>query len=141
MTRSCSFMLLALLTLTVASAQPSTQKHWLFVWQDMSNPVQVDRMIARFPAAQAAGYNGVAFSYNVPADKAPALREAAAKYGLDLVAIVMNGTRDRNYTEGLPCRDQLFVTQGQTATLAQDSPTKVLNAGFENATGDHLGGW
>ena len=46
------------------------QKRWLFVWRDMSDPKEVDRMIARFPRAQAAGYNGVAFSYNIPAEKA-----------------------------------------------------------------------
>jgi hypothetical protein len=46
------------------------QKRWLFVWRDMSNPKEVERMIARFPRAQADGYNGVAFSYNVAPEKA-----------------------------------------------------------------------
>src|SRR3989442_3726421 len=74
-----------------ATAQPQSglQKRWLFVWRDMSDPKEVDRMIARFPRTQADGYNGVAFSYNVPSGKAAELRQAAKKYGLDLVAIVM----------------------------------------------------
>jgi hypothetical protein len=38
------------------------QKRWLFEWRDMSNPEEVERMVARFPRASAAGYNGVAFS-------------------------------------------------------------------------------
>ena len=31
-------------------------KRWLFVWRNMSVPEEVDRMMARFPAAQAAGW-------------------------------------------------------------------------------------
>src|ERR1043166_3452666 len=69
--------------------QPGMQKRWLFIWRDMSDPKEIDRMIARFPKAQADGYNGVAFSYNIPASKAAELRQAARKYGLDLIAIVM----------------------------------------------------
>src|SRR5437762_699471 len=73
------------------------QKRWLFVWRDMSDPKEVDRMIARFARAKADGYNGVAFSYNIPASKAPELKQAAKQNGLDLIAIVMNGSHDRNY--------------------------------------------
>src|SRR5438094_10327869 len=76
-----------------ASSSSGLQKRWLFVWRDMSDPKEVDRMIARFPRAQADGYNGVAF-YNVPSAKAAELRQAAKKYGLDLVAIVMGGAHD-----------------------------------------------
>ena len=53
------------LALTLSSAQAQTvQYRWLFVWQDMTNPANVDTMMARFPQAQAAGYNGVVFSPN-----------------------------------------------------------------------------
>src|SRR5947209_1739319 len=73
-----------------AAPSPSRmQKRWLFVWRDMSDPKEVDRMIARFPRAQADGYNGVAFSYNIPKTKAAELRQAAKQHRLDLVAIVM----------------------------------------------------
>src|ERR1041385_7868298 len=92
-----------------AGAEPAMKKRWLFIWRDMSDPKEVDRMIARFPRAQADGYNGVAFSYNIPAAKGPELREAAKKYGLDLVAIVMGGAHDRNYMEGVLSKDALFV--------------------------------
>ena len=85
------------------------QKRWLFIWRDMSDVKEVDRMIARFPRAQAAGYNGVAFSSNVPAEKAPELRKAAKRYGLDLIAIVMGSTHDKNYVEGILSKDALFV--------------------------------
>ena len=44
-----------------ASAPSRMQKRWLFIWRDMSDPKEVDRMIARFPRARADGYNGVAF--------------------------------------------------------------------------------
>jgi hypothetical protein len=124
-----------------AQPQPQMQHRWLFVWRNMSNPAEVDRTIALFPRAQAAGYNGVAFSANIPAEKAPALKQAAQQYGLDLVAIVMNGTRDRNYMEGVPVKDALFVAQGGQATLQQDNPTQVVNADFEDVKDNHFNGW
>lgn len=142
MTRTRLFVLLAaVFVLTAAHAQPNLQHRWLFIFRDMSNPVNVDRMIAQFPQAQADGYNGIVFSPNIPADKAPAVREAAQKCGLQLIVSVMGGTHDRNYEEGILCKDALFVAKGDTATLQQDNPTKVLNADFEDATGNHMGGW
>ncbi len=117
------------------------EKRWLFVWRDMSDPQEVERMIARFPAAQAAGYNGVAFSYNIPAAKAAALTQAARDHHLDLIAIVMGGIRDRNYIEGVPVRDALFITRQGQATHQPDNPTQVLNGGFEEAEGNHFAGW
>lgn len=123
------------------SAQDGMEKRWLFVWRDMGDPKEVDRMIARFPQAQAAGYNGVAFSYNVPKEKAAELREAASKYGLDLVAIVMGGSHDRNYMEGVAARDVLFVARDGKAVFEPDNPTKVVNGDFEDAEGNHFNGW
>lgn len=117
------------------------RKRWLFVWRDMSDPKEVDRMIARFPRARAAGYNGVAFSHNIPAEKAAVLKQEAKKNGLDLVVIVMGGTRDRNYVEGVLSKDALFVAGNGTATHQQDIPTKVLNTDFETASGNRFTGW
>src|SRR5437868_2683635 len=37
---------------TVRRSPSRTQKRWLFIFKDLSNPAEVDRMIARFPAAQ-----------------------------------------------------------------------------------------
>src|SRR5690348_3099432 len=76
-------------TRTAVKRPSAMQKRWLFVWRDMSDPKEVDRMIARFPRAQADGYNGVAFSHNIPPAKAAELKQAAKKYGLDLIVIVM----------------------------------------------------
>lgn len=117
------------------------KNRWLFVWRDMNNPAEVDRMIARFPQAQAAGYNGVAFSYNIPAAKAPELKSAAAKYGLALIPIVMGNAHDRNYVEGVPVKDALFVVNGNRAHLQADNPTQVLNGDFENARDNHFNQW
>jgi len=117
------------------------QKRWLFVWRDMSNPKEVERMIARFPRAQADGYNGVAFSYNVAPEKAVALKQAARQAGLDLIAIVMGGAHDRNYMEGVLVKDALFVAHGRTATFQGDDPTRVVNGDFEEAAGNHFKGW
>jgi hypothetical protein len=124
-----------------ARPQPRLQKRWLFVWRDMSDPKEVDRMIARFPRAQADGYNGVAFSYKIPREKAAELRQAAKKHGLDLIAIVMGGAHDRNYVEGVLSQDALFIAHGGTAAFQPDNPTRVVNAGFEDATGNRFNGW
>ena len=124
-----------------AGPQPSLQRRWLFVWRDMSDPDEVDRMVARFPRAQAAGYSGVVFSPNVPQEKAAALRQAAQQYGLDLVAIVMGNAHDRNYMEGVLVKDALFIVQGGAATLQPDNPTQVVNGDLEDATGNHFNGW
>jgi hypothetical protein len=122
-------------------SQGRMQKRWLFVWRDMSDPKEVDRMIARFPRAEAAGYNGVAFSYNIPPSKAAELREAAKRHHLDIVAIVMGGAHDRNYMEGLLSKDALFVARNGVAAHQPDNPTRVLNADFEAASGDRFTGW
>ncbi len=117
------------------------QKRWLFVWRDMSNPEEVERMIARFPRAAAAGYNGVVFSHNVAPTKAARLREAAKQNGMDLVAIVMGNAHDRNYAEGVLVQDALFVAHDLAAMLQPDNPTRVLNGDFEDMTGNHFTGW
>jgi len=117
------------------------QKRWLFVWRYMSDPKEVDRMIARFPRAQADGYNGVAFSYKIPESKAAELKQAAQRHGLDLIAIVMGGAHDRNYVEGVLAKDALFVAHAGTAAFQPDNPTRVLNGDFEEARGNHFSGW
>ena len=117
------------------------QKRWLFVWRDMSNPEEVERMIGRFQRGAAAGYNGVAFSYNVAPSKAAKLRQAAEQNGLDLVAIVMGGAHDRNYAEGVLVQDALFVAHDGAATLQSDNPTRLLNGDFEEAGGNHFKDW
>jgi hypothetical protein len=141
-------------SMTGTCAEPSTtaseglpqlsgnmQKRWLFIWRDLSDPKEVDRMMARFPRAKAAGYNGVAFSHNIPKAKAVELQQAAQQNGLDLVAIVMGGIRDRNYVEGLPVKDALFVVSGKKATFSPDNPTRVVNGDFEDFSGNHLHKW
>src|ERR1051325_3192245 len=85
------------------------QKRWLFVWRDMSDPKEVERVIARLPAAHQAGYNGLALSYHVVESRAGGLRQAAKANGMDIVAIVMGGGHDRNYVEGPLVENALFV--------------------------------
>ena len=135
------FLLLLALPCATIPAHADMKNRWLFVWRDMSNPAEVDRMIARFPQAQAAGYNGVAFSYNIPPAKALELKTAAAKYGLALIPIVMGNAHDRNYMEGVLSKDALFVVNGKTAKLQADNPTHVLNGDFENVRDNHFNQW
>jgi hypothetical protein len=124
-----------------SKAPASRQKRWLFIWRDMSDPKEVDRMIARFPRAKADGYNGVCFSYNVAKEKGEALKLAAKQNGLDLIVMVMGGSHDKNYVEGVLSDKALFVAHGRSATHQPDNPTKLVNADFESANGNHFSGW
>ncbi len=126
---------------TQASASGPLQKHWLFIWRDMKDPKEVDRVIERFARAKAAGYNGVAFSCDLAESKAAELRQAAKLNGLELIAIVMGGSHDHNCVEGLAVKDALFVVQGGKATLVADNPTRVVNADFEEFVGNHFKNW
>ncbi len=147
--RALAVLMVCIFALNAArsAAQPApgahrnVQKRWLFMWRDMSDPKEVDRMIARFPRAKADGFNAVAFSYNIPPAKAAELKEAARRNGLAIVAIVMNGSHDRNYTEGVLSQDALFLAHDGSARHQPDNPTVVKNANFENATGNHFGEW
>jgi hypothetical protein len=121
--------------------KPAMQRRWLFVWRDINDPKEVDRVIARLPAAHRAGYNGVALSANVAPDRAAALRQAAKLNGIDLVAIVMGNSRDRNNMGGVPVRDALYLVKEGVARLEQDNPTRVANGGFEAEAGDRAVGW
>lgn len=125
----------------VALPIATKQKHWLFIWRDMTDPKEVDRMIARFPRAKAAGYNGVAFSYNVPVSKATEIRQAAKQNGLDIIAIVMGGAHDRNNVEGLEAKDTLFVAKSGALQFQADNPTQIRNGDFEEVVENHFKGW
>jgi hypothetical protein len=124
-----------------APAPAPLQHRWLFVWRDMGNLDEVQRVIDRLPRARAAGYNGVALSYNVAPAKAPALREAARANGMGIVAIVMGNSRDRNYMEGVPVENTLFVARDGVAKHVPDIPTTVKNAGFDETSGNKCLGW
>ena len=117
------------------------QKRWLFVWRDLTKPQEMDRVLARFPAAKAEGYNGVVLTWNVAPERAPALKEAARQNGLDLITAVMGGFRDRNNVEGVLAKDALFVVRDGTVAFVPDNPTKVLNGDFEDVAGNHFRGW
>ncbi len=138
--------LLAILILPAYGGRPNSdapvlQKRWLFVWRDMSDAREVDRVIARLPRAKAAGYNGVVLSPNIEPTKAIELQEAANRNGIDLVAIVMGNPRDRNSMEGLPVKDALFISRGNVAVHQPDNPTRVANGDFEEFTGNHFARW
>jgi hypothetical protein len=123
------------------AATSRQEKRWFFVWCDLSDPNEVERMIARFPRAAANGYNGVAFSYKIAPEKAAKLQQAAKQYHLDLIAIVMGGAHNGNDTEGVLVRDALFVAHGGTAVFVPDNPTQARNGDFEEVAGNHFQGW
>jgi len=124
-----------------ATSKYAFQKRWLFVWRNMNDPKEVERMITRFPQAAATGYNGVVFSHDIAPAKASELTTAAKQNHLDLVAVVMGGPKDRNYFEGVLAQDELFVVHDNRAVHQPDNPTRVLNGDFEEASGNHFKGW
>ena len=135
------FIFLLTLVPPAARAGQKLEKRWLFFWRDMTDPKEVQAMIDRFPAARECGFNGAVFSYNIAASKAAELKQAARQNGLDLIAVVMGGAHDRNYVEGVPVRDALFVARDGRATFQPDNPTQLRNAGFEDVAGNHFRGW
>lgn len=144
--RSCPLfaLLAAVLFLGWASAAPQSQKlakRWLFVWREMSDPKEVDQAIALFPRAQAAGYNACVLPYDIAPGKVEELKQAARRYGLDLIPVVMGNSHDQNYTEGVPAKDALFIARGKQATFQPDNPTNPANGAFEAAAGDRFDGW
>ena len=127
---------------TAVQASVSRMKYrWLFFTSDLSDPKQVDEMIARFPSAHRAGYNGLVCSSNVAKEKAAELKAAAKRYGLDIIVTVMGGAHDRNYVEGVPVKDALYVVHGGTAIHQPDNPTIVQNGDFESAADNKFLGW
>ncbi len=135
-----SLLMFALICAANAAA-PRLEKRWLFIWRDLGDPNEVERMIARFPQAASASYNGVAFSYNIAPEKAAKLQQAAQQYHLDLIAIVMGGAHNRNDMEGVLVSNALFVAHDQRAVFAPDNPTQVRNGDFEEFSGNHFQGW
>jgi hypothetical protein len=123
------------------AAAPSLQKRWLFVWRDMNDAKEVYRVIARLPRAKAAGYNGIVLSPSMPPAKAIEFREAARVNGLDIVAIVMGNSKDRNYMEGLPVQDALFIVRDGVARHHSEDDPCVANGDFEAFTGNHFSRW
>lgn len=130
-----------LLPADASAPKAKLPNRWFFVFRSMDDAKEIDRMIARFPKAQADGYNGVVFPANIVPAKAQELRAAAKKYGLDLVPMVMGGNPDRNYVEGVLSKEALFVAKSGTATFQPDNPTKIVNTDFEDATGNHFNHW
>ncbi len=123
------------------AAQQKLTHRWLFVSEDLSEPQQVDRVIALFPRAQAAGYNACVIPYDVAPGRVEALKQAAKLYGLDLIPKVMGNAHDQNYTEGVPVKEALFVARDGTATFQPDNPTELRGGDFERAIGDRFQGW
>jgi len=124
-----------------AETTTGMQKRWLFIFKDLTDPKQVNNTIALLPRAKTDGYNAIVINSNVMQAKAADLRKAAKDNGLGLVVMVMGGASDRNYYEGFHVVDALYVASGGTASLAQDNPTKVANADFEDVSGNHFNGW
>ncbi len=137
----CGVMLASMALGWAAAPEQQLSKRWLFIWQDLDKPEQVDSVIALFPRAEAAGYNAVLIWHEMAPSRVEALKEAAKQHHLAIIPIIMANPHDPNYTEGLLAKDALFVARGGTATFQPDNPTQARNGDFEEVSGNHFGGW
>ena len=147
------------LCLGCASAQErELSRRWLFVMRNIRQPENVERTVALFPRAQAAGYNAVVLSdsslYRLDtADEAYRnnllrLQREAKQHGLELIPCVMpigySGSilgDDRNLAEGMPVKDCLFVVRGGEGVHVPDPEVALPGGDFDSAEGNVFGGW
>lgn len=123
---------------------------WLFAYQGVGTPEEVEDLIALLPRAQASGYNAVVLTANSLFKTAPMsaqyvegvrkIQAAAQMYGLELIPSVMpfgySGgllDEDRNLAEGLPVTEALFVAKDGRLEFVPDPPVAVLGGDFEAA--------
>ena len=137
---------LAALGMTGAGFRPvspasSFPHRWLFVFRDLTDPKEVDRAMERFPAAHAAGYNGVVCSFDVAPSKCEEFVAAAKKNQLDIICSVMGSGHDRNDIEGVLAQDAPYVARGNTAIHQPDAIAQPVNGDFEGFAGDKFSGW
>ncbi|MBN1461702.1 MAG: hypothetical protein JXA57_19400 [Armatimonadetes bacterium] len=133
-----------------ASGATQLTHRWLFAFQSLGTQEEVDSLIALFPKAQASGYNAVVLTDNTLCKTAPLspeylegvnkIQAAAEMYGLELIPSVMpfgysGGLLDenRNFAEGLPVTDALFVAKGGALECVPDPPVVVADGDFEAA--------
>ncbi|MEW6756382.1 MAG: hypothetical protein AB1505_36230, partial [Candidatus Latescibacterota bacterium] len=138
-------------------ARRPTARRWLFVMRTMRDAREMERTIALFPQAKAAGYNAVVLSdrnlYQLDQaepsylENVRKLQQAAFSNGLDLIPCVMpigySGAivgRDPNLAEGIPVKDALLVVQGREARLVAD-PAVSLAGDFEQSQDNRFAGW
>jgi len=153
-------VVLALLALipTCTLADTPLSHRWLFVMRSMRTPEEVERTIALFPRAAAAGYNAVVLSDSAlltlyraePSylDNVRRVQQAAHANGLDLIPCVMHVgyggavlDYDPNLAEGFPVKEALFVAHGREAKLTADPPVSLRGGGFERAEENRFEGW
>lgn len=155
---ACALGALALASTCALGDEGRLPKRWLFVMRSMRTPEEVERTIALFPKAAAAGYNAVVLSDSrllmlhradpSYAENVLRVQKAAKENGLDLIPCVMHvgygGSvldYDPNLAEGFPVKEALFVARGGEAKLAADPAVSLRNGAFEQAEGNRFLGW
>lgn len=161
MTKSLPLLaLLAIATAAAAVAGAQQKKtypdRWVYISRNFQSDQDVDevRDIARTAAEH--GLTGIVLSgmdrislgspeYLARLSK---VKEIADANHLEIIPAGFNTgyggailDHDKNLAEGMLVKDSLFVAKGGTAQFVADSPTKLLNSGFEEFEGDRLGGF
>ena len=161
MTKSLPLLaLLAIATAAAAVAGAQQKKiypdRWVYISRNFQSDQDVDevRDIARTAAEH--GLTGIVLSgmdrisLGTPEYLARLrkVKEIADASHLEIIPAGFNTgyggailDHDKNLAEGMLVKDSLFVAKGGTAQFVADSPTKLLNSGFEEFEGDRLGGF
>ncbi|MCE5230776.1 hypothetical protein LLG95_14460 [bacterium] len=76
-----------------------------------------------------------------------AVRDACERNRMDLIPVIYSVgygsplTHNRNLAEGVPVNDALFVASGEQANFVVEDPARIVNGGFEDATGNLFSGF
>lgn len=142
------------------SASPTTGAdypyRWVYVSRGLHKDQDVEDIRAIAKTASEHRLNGMVLSGGFDRlDRQPphyfrrleAVKQACVEQRIEIIPIVFSAGYggailgyDRNLAEGLPVKDAQFVVEGKEARFRPDTPTMIVNGGFEEYTGHRAGG-
>jgi len=161
MTKSLTLLALLSIAITAGAVAAVQQKkvypeRWVYISRSFQSDKDVDevREIARTAAEHGltgivlAGMDRISLGTPEYLARLRKVKEIADANNLEIIPAGFNTgyggailDHDKNLAEGMLVKDSLFVAKGGTAQFVADSPTKLLNSGFEEFEGDRLGGF
>ncbi len=151
-------VVIGLLSIAAGAAAWVNQKkiypdRWVYFGSDFNADRDVEQMREIARTASQHGLTGIVLSsmdrisLGGPEylERLRKVKAIADQYGLEIIAGGFNTgyggailAHDKNLAEGMLVKDALFVAHGGEARFAADSPTRLLNAGFEQFEGNRF---
>jgi hypothetical protein len=161
MTKSLPLLaLLGIVTAAAAIAGAQQKKiypdRWVYVSRNFQSDKDVDevRDIARTAAEHGltgivlSGMDRISLGSPEYLNRLSQVKKIADANHLEIIPAGFNTgyggailAHDKNLAEGMLVKDALFVAKGGTAQFVADSPTKLVNAGFEEFDGNRFNGF